>query len=407
MELAKALYHYIIALIAVLIYGYPARELTVIAVTGTSGKTTTSHLIYSVLKKSGRKAALISSVTAIIGGKVSDTGFHVTTPSPFALQKFLKTAVSKGDKYVVIEASSHGIAQYRMLGTNVKIAVLTNIAHEHLDWHGTFEAYAQAKLSLIQKAEISIVNKDDASYKLVENLDKKDSVLLTYSLTDSSADFIPKNTVSFVALPGEYNRQNAIAASSVCQLLGVELEDIEEAFNSFEGVQGRFEEIKNKRGFRIIIDFAHKPNAFEALFKTLSEEKSRRYGRDPDSKTSGKKRLIAMFGSAGERDKGKRSMMGNIASKYADICVLTAEDPRSEDVNNIINEIAKGTKGGNAQVLRIPDRALAIDTVINKLAKKGDIVTFLGKGHEKSMCFGSKEYPWSEHEQINKALAKR
>ncbi|MBI2029542.1 UDP-N-acetylmuramyl-tripeptide synthetase [Candidatus Gottesmanbacteria bacterium] len=404
MEHIKALYHYIVAVIAVLVYGYPAKDLTVIAVTGTSGKTTTSHLIYSILKKSGRKAALISSVEAIIGGKVSDTGFHVTTPSPFALQKFLKTAVSKGDKYVVVEASSHGIAQYRMLGTNVKIAVLTNIAHEHLDWHGTFEAYSQAKLSLIQKAQVSVVNKDDESYKLVEKLGNKKAVILTYSLKDPDADFIPENTVSEVTLPGEYNRQNAIAASSVCQLLGVELEDIKKAFNSFNGVQGRFEEIKNKRGFRIIIDFAHKPNAFEALLSTLKKNADVSVGT-PTQRRRG--RLIIMFGSAGERDKGKRSMMGKIAAKYADICVLTAEDPRSEDVNRIINEISQGTKGSEAQVIRIADRALAINTVINKLAKKGDIVAFLGKGHEKSMCFGSKEYPWSEHEQINKALAKR
>lgn len=393
MEHIKALYHFIIAIIAVIIYGCPAGKLTVIAVTGTSGKTTTSHLIYSILKVAGKKVALISSVEAIIGGKTLDTGFHVTTPTSFSLQHFLKQAVNKNDEYVVIEASSHGIAQYRMLGTNIKIAVLTNISHEHLDWHKTFEAYANAKLSLIANTLVSIVNRDDSSFKLVEKIKKKKGIILSYSLKNNEADFTTQNTVSQINLPGDYNRQNAIAAAAACQLLGIDDKIIKKAFDLFKGVQGRFEEIKNNRGFRIIIDFAHKPNAFEALLKTLNDQK--------------KKRLIVMFGCAGERDKAKRPMMGQIASKYAELLVLTAEDPRSEDVNDIIEEIAKGTLGSKAEVIRIPDRKEAIDKVINTLAKKGDIVAFLGKGHEKSMCYGNTEYPWSEHDQINKALARK
>lgn len=149
MERIKDLYHYLTAWLSVILFGYPASKLTVIAVTGTSGKTTTSHLIYSILKKAGKKVALISSIEAVIGGNSLDTGFHVTTPDAFSLQRLLRKAVNQKDEFVVIEASSHGIAQHRMLGTNVTIAILTNISHEHLDWHKTFTHYAHSKLSLI------------------------------------------------------------------------------------------------------------------------------------------------------------------------------------------------------------------------------------------------------------------
>lgn len=406
MERIKGLYHNILARLSTVLFGFPAYKLTVIAVTGTSGKTTTAHLIYSILKKAGKKVALISSVEAIIGGKSLDTGFHVTTPNAFFLQLFLRKAVGQGENFVVIEASSHGIAQYRMLGTNVTIAVLTNISHEHLDFHKTFKNYAGAKLSLITSSKIGLVNKDDSSFELFNKSVDSKAVILSYSLKDKTADFTPQNTESKSSLPGIYNEQNVIAASAVGQLLNIETKLIKKALSEFKGIKGRFEEIKNKRGVRLIIDFAHKPNAFEALLSTLSKEDHNR--------------LILVFGSAGERDKGKRKMMGEIAAKYADVSILTAEDPRSEDVNKIIQEIANGalSKGavdlskvdkiGKKHVfVRIPDRGRAIDRAINRYAKNGDIIAFLGKGHEKSMCYGSTEYPWSEHEEINKALARK
>lgn len=401
MEHIKALYHLVLAILAVMRYGYPARSLIVIAVTGTSGKTTVSHLIYSVLKQAGKKVSLVSSISTIIGNREYDTGLHVTTPSPFALQKFLQKAKKTGNQYVVIEASSHGIAQFRMLGTNVMIGVLTNIAHEHLDWHKTFTAYANAKLSLIAKAKVAIVNKNDQSYSLLLKYKPLSAKIITFSLT-GQADFNFPKMPTVSGLPGDYNKENMLAAAAVCTLLGITPKNIASALLKFKGLNGRFEEIDNHRGYRIIVDFAHKPNALEALLKTLRKMT--------------KKRLIIMFGSAGERDKAKRQMMGMIAAKYADISVLTAEDPRSEEVNDIIDEIAKGYKktGGvegkrqtaKSYFIKMPERAEAINYIINNLACKDDLVAFLGKSHEKSMCYGKVEYPWNEHEEIIKALAK-
>lgn len=404
MEHIEALYHFILAIFATVFYGYPGRSLTVIAVTGTSGKTTTSHLIYSILKMANKKVALISSVKAIIGGKEYDTGFHVTTPTTFAMQKFLRQAVNSGDSHIVIEASSHGIAQYRMLGTNVYIGVLTNIAHEHLDWHKSFENYAKAKLSLVAKSKIAIVNKDDKSFQMLVKTKPRSARIISYSLDDKSADFTLNSLQIKTNLPGDYNKQNALAAASCAHLLGIDKRTINKALTSFEGVIGRFEEIKNNRGFKIIVDFAHKPNALEALLKTL--------------KAQANKRIIVVFGSAGLRDIEKRSMMGEIAGRFADVSIITAEDPRTEDVNDIIEQISKGfLKVGTNEYspkktkekffVRIPDRGEAIDYAINKVAKKGDIVAFLGKSHEKSMCIGLIEYPWNEYEAIYKALERK
>ncbi len=408
MEHVKALYHLIVALLAVLIYRYPASKLKVIAVTGTSGKTTTSHLIYWFLKSSGYKVSLISSVAAYIGNKEYDTGFHVTTPSPFDLQRFLRRSVESGDKIAVIEASSHGLAQFRMLGTNIAIGVLTNIAHEHLDFHKTIESYQEAKLSLLKKSKISLVNKDDVSYNLIYKNPSFPTHIVTFGI-DNKSDFSPKNLPIKSSLPGKYNQYNVLAASSVSSMLGVKNYILKKALLTFPGVRGRFEKVKNNRGINIIVDFAHKPNALESFLITLKES----------VKNS---RIIILFGSAGERDVEKRSMMGEIAGKYADISVLTAEDPRTDDVNNIIEEIAQGCLRGGAiemsnvkcqmsnvnkrYFIKIPDRSEAINITINKIAQKGDIVAFLGKGHEKSMCYGKKEYPWDEYEEIHKALAK-
>lgn len=415
MEHIKALYHLIIALLAVLIYRYPASKLKVIAVTGTSGKTTTSHLIYWILKSSGFKVSLISSVSAYIGNKEYDTGFHVTTPSPFDMQRFLRKSVESGDKIAVIEASSHGLAQFRMLGTNIAIGVLTNIAHEHLDFHKTIESYQEAKVSLLKKSRVSLVNRDDDSYKLLSKNQPLPTHIVTFGI-DNKSDFSPKNLPIKSTLPGRYNEYNVLAAGGVSTLMGIKNYKIRKALLSFDGVKGRFEKVKNNRGITIIVDFAHKPNALESFLQTLKTE-----FKD--------NRIIIMFGSAGERDREKRAMMGEIAAKYADVSILTAEDPRTEDVNDIIEQIAKGClkagaieksklkslpagkAGQNSKVnmkyfIRIPDRSEAIDYTINKIGQKGDIIAFLGKGHEKSMCYGKKEYPYDEYEEIHKALDK-
>ncbi|MCL5072639.1 MAG: hypothetical protein M1308_17365, partial [Actinobacteria bacterium] len=228
--------------------------------------------------------------------------------------------------------------------------------------------------------------------------------LITYSIetdADFSSNDLPQNTI----LPGAYNRQNMLAAYAVSEILQIDRKVSSKTISEFQGLRGRFEYVENNRGFKIIVDFAHKPNAFDAVLDTM--RLMNKQGR-----------LIIMFGSAGERDKLKRPMMGEIAGAKADISVITAEDPRSEDVNDINESISKGLiKSGakefkktvyefdnNKYFIRIPDRKEAIDTIINKIAQPGDIIAFLGKSHEKSMCYGKKEYPWNEFEEIKKAL---
>lgn len=345
------------AVLANLIYGFPGRKLTIIGVTGTSGKTTTAHLIYHLLKQGGFKVELISTVSA--------PGLHVTNPDPFLLQKMLKTLVVTGYKYLVLEVTSHGLDQNRNWGIAFTYGVLTNITHEHLDYHRTFAKYRQAKLKLIRQAKIAVLNRSDPSFALAKKISRG----------------------RVLEFGGEFNEANQAAAVRVAEDLGISQEKTKTALQSFPGVPGRMEFVKTKP-FNIVIDFAHKPDALEKALKVLRK------------KTKGK--LIAVFGCAGLRDTSKRPIMGAISSRLADITILTAEDPRTEDANNIINQIKSGIKN-NHQVYTQPDRQKAINLAVS-LARPGDTVALFGKGHEKSMCFGKIEYPWSEYQAVKKAV---
>lgn len=401
----KNLIHLFVALCAGLAYGFPGRKLTVISVTGTSGKTTVVHLVYEILKEAGIRVSMVSTVRAIINGKEHDTGFHVTTPSPWALQKFISDALRGGSRYIVLEATSHALDQYRMFGTFTDIAVVTNITHEHLDYHGTYENYFRAKSRLFEKAGISVFNRDDKSFQMLKKTAK--GAVLSYSL-DNEADTDRDDLITARNLPGKYNAYNILAAISVAKKCRVDHAVISRAIKNFRTIPGRMEEIETDNSFRIFIDFAHKPDALQAVLQTLERME--------------KEKIIAVFGCAGERDRMKRPMMGQIAAEHADFIVLTAEDPRSEDVRNINREIVRGLeKGGSTEGKKngdikkfrqsgkkihflIPDRQEAINFAIRKLARKGDIVVMLGKGHEKSMCYGRKEYPWDERKAVRKAL---
>lgn len=371
-------------------YCFPSRQLKVIGVTGTDGKTTTVNLIYHILKETGWPVGMISTVSARIGEEEIETGFHVTAPDPQLLQKLLRKMVKKGIKYVVLEATSHGLDQFRFLGINYEIGVLTNITHEHLDYHKTFENYLKAKAKLFLQSKLAILNKDDQAYDFLSRQVKKKKIgLLSYAIKNQ-ADFTPKTFPFETTLPGEYNRYNVLAAIATVSALGVKPEAIRKALKSFVGVEGRLEEVSRK-GFRVIIDFAHTPNALKQVLGTLKES----LGKN--------QRLIAVFGAAGLRDQKKRPMMGEIAGKLADLIVLTAEDPRTEKVEAICEQIAAGCRRLGREPTIIPNRQEAIEFAV-KAAKKGDVVVVCGKGHEKSMCFGKKEYPWSDKEAVKKAL---
>lgn len=394
-DFIRKIKHFSEAILALLLYQYPARKLKVIGVTGTDGKTTTVHLIYHFLNTANKKVAFISTVEARIGKKKIDTGFHVTTPNPWMVQRILKRLVKEGIEYVVIEATSHGLTQDRLLGCNFSIGVLTNITHEHLDYHQTFENYLTAKAKLFRNVEVAILNRDDKHFNYLKQTAKK-AKIVSYGI-DKSADFTPRKFKFKTSLSGEYNQYNCLAAIAATSSLGIKNEVIKKALLSFKPVKGRLEEINEGQKFRVIIDFAHTPNSLKQVLKTFRRQLPSRQSK-----------LIIVFGSAGLRDVEKRPLMGKVAARLTDLVVLTAEDPRTEDVDEIIDQIAEGCqKGGGIEektFFRIPDRQEAINFAIQKLAKNNDIVAICGKGHEKSMCFGRTEIPWSDQRAAKKAL---
>jgi UDP-N-acetylmuramoyl-L-alanyl-D-glutamate--2,6-diaminopimelate ligase len=299
---------------------------------------------------------------------------------------------------VVLETTSHGLDQFRFWGIDFEIGILTNVTYEHLDYHRTMDEYLKAKAILLKKAKIVVLNRDDWSYEqLITKYRNLEAKTVTYGVEDG-ADFNPKKFRFKTTLPGDYNQHNCLAAIAATSRLGLNEEKIKDAVATFKGVLGRMDEIKEGQDFKVFVDFAHTPNALEQVLSTLKKQ------------TSSSSRLITVFGSAGFRDRGKRPIMGEVACRLADLVVLTTDDPRTEDANQIIDEIAVGCqKAGGKEGLnyyRVPNRQEAINFAIQKLAKKGDIVALCGKGHERSLTIGQNEYPWSEHQAARKSLEK-
>lgn len=382
----KGLYHLIIAVYANIRFGFPSHKITVIGVTGTDGKTTTATLIYEILKAAGFKTSMITSVHAVIAGKTYDTGFHVTTPNPWYVQKYLREAVDHGDTHFVMEVTSHGISQHRVFGTRFAVGVLTNVTHEHLDWHRTFDHYLQTKISLLKHATIAVLNRDEAEvYNHAMPLLRRKNVV-TYGIR-REAKVTPKNYPFRTLLIGEFNQYNCLAAFSVAEALDVPKKVALSAVAEFPGIIGRME-VMATDPFTVIVDFAHTPNAIEKALRTV--------------RTMTKKRIIHVFGSAGLRDHSKRPLMGKASSRYADVVILTEEDYRTENVETIMDEIAHGIEPG-PKIFRLPNRQNAIDYAIN-LALPGDLVIITGKGHERSLARGKTEYPWSDQAAVKKAL---
>lgn len=393
----KNIYHLTRAFLASVRLGSPSKKIIVIGVTGTDGKTTTAHMIYEILKASGKKVSLISSIFAAIGEEIYDTGFHVTTPNPVALQRFLKQMVDGGSEYAVLEVTSHGLDQNRISGINFTVGVLTNITHEHLDYHRTYANYLRAKSKLFKKVKASILNADDDSYSQMRNL--VGGQIVTYGI-EYKADFMPTNFPIKLQIPGSYNIYNALAATAVARYLGIDKKIIKWALYNFQNLTGRMEEVDFGQDFKVIVDFAHTPNALENALKSLTSQLKAK-----DSK------LIAVFGAAGRRDKGKRFLMGEVSAKLSDYTVITDEDPRTENPMSIAKEVAKGCEKVGARKNKnyfiVTDRTKAIQFAIGKLAQTGDIVGIFGKGHEKSMCYGKTEYPWSDQEAAKQAIIEK
>ena len=403
-------------------HNFPARQLTMIGVTGTDGKTTTVNLIYHILRAAGRRGGMISSVNAVIGETSLDTGLHTTTPDAPDVQRLLAQMVAAGTEVCVLEATSHGLAQHRVTACDFDVAVVTNITHEHLDLHGSLEAYRAAKASLFRGLmtgyhkpgirKISILNHGDSSIDYLRPYPAE--VKLTYNLT-WPGDVIARNLVQTAEqtrfevyspygqfpletqLPGTFNLFNILAATATTLALGVEPEAIRRGVAAVKGIPGRMERVDRGQPFTALVDFAHTPYALRRALET-----ARQLAQD--------KRLIVVFGCAGLRDMAKRPMMGQVATELADYTILTAEDPRTEDLDAILEAIAEGCRrsGGveGRTFERVPDRGAALARAV-ELARPGDVVIACGKGHEQSMCFGETEYPWDDRLALAAALEGR
>ncbi len=414
-----------LSLLASAWYNYPSKKLKMIGVTGTDGKTTTASLIHHLLNRAGFKVGLVSTVKAIIGESELETGLHVTNPEPMVLQRFLSAMLAQKCQYAVLEVTSHGLDQERIAGINFDIAVLTNITHEHIDYHNTWDKYRKAKIKLFNHSKTSVLNKDDQSYAYILKKISKKTKIVSYAI-NTKADYqafdirTRKETSSFKVrqqnnlhhlsstLVGEYNVLNILASLATVRYLGVGWPDIKKALKTFRAPIGRLEEIPSGKDFKVYIDFAHTPNSLKAVLNLFKKM------------TTGK--VISVFGCAGERDVQKRLLMGEISAKIADISIFTAEDSRSEDIHKIIGQMVTGAyraKGrelkpnqlGNLDrtatknfFIRIPERGEAIAFALQKVAKKGDIVVICGKGHEKSMCYDTIEHPWSDHKVVADAI---
>ena len=435
-------------------HGYPSRRLKMIGVTGTDGKTTVVNLIHAVLTAAGHRTGMISTVSALFGEESCGTGLHTTTPDAPDVQAYLARMVAAGSEYGVLEATSHGLAQHRVVACDFDLAVVTNITHEHLDFHGSHDAYVAAKALLFESLghghrkpgvpKIAILNADDSSFERLQSIPA--DVQLTYGLSESadvravniryapsatrftvevhrtaahrcqrksgktgtsilrsfrsSADDVGEAAHSLsssfeleTSLIGEYNVYNCLAAVAVGFSHSIEVEAIQRGIAGMKGVIGRMERIDEGQSFRAFVDFAHTPRALEVALET-----ARRL-------TAGQ--VIVVFGCAGLRDVQKRAWMGRIAGRLADRVVITAEDPRTEPLDEIMAQIAHGCQEAGRQegedYWRIGDRAEAIAFAV-RMAEEGDVVIVTGKGHERSMCFGSDDEPWSDHAALRAAL---
>lgn len=404
-------------------HDFPSRRLTVIGVTGTDGKTTTSTLIHSILQTATRgKAGMITTIAAHVGDQTLETGLHVTTPSAPQIQALLAQMVANGLTHVVLEMTSHGLAQGRLNGVDVDVAVLTNVTHEHLDYHGSFEAYRAAKGRMFEmlstsrrkpdQPKISIINADDANTDFFAAFPA--DVVVRYG-THKKADFRATDVVYrpgysqfvlhvnhqtqaepfYLPLVGDFNILNALAAIACTRTLGTLFETIQKGILQVQSISGRLERIDEGQNFLALVDFAHTPNALKNVLHACR------------AMVGEGGRLIAVFGSAGLRDREKRRLMAETAIALADFTILTAEDPRTESLDAILQTMADAAAvagGSEGQTfIRVPDRGEALYRAC-QMARAGDVVIACGKGHEQSMAFGTVEYPWDDREALRAAL---
>lgn len=393
-------------------YGFPSRNMHVIGVTGTNGKTTTTTLIYKMLHEAGYKVGMLSTVAYGAGGDIKQQIEHITTAPSNILQRRLRDFKRAGIEWVVIETSSHALAQYRTWGVPYEIAVMTNVTNDHLDYHGTFDNYLESKRRLFDIASkygrrFGVVNADDpnankfidsiprsVTYGIRKGEIKADSINLAVDHSNFSINIGSEKYNIRINMPGEFNVSNSLATVAVGRELGLTVDQIEQGIASLEGVEGRMSVINEGQKFRVIIDHASTPDAFENFFNSVRPV------------TKGK--LIVVFGSAGRRDETKRAVQGEIAGRFGDEVIVTEEDDRDVDGDMIIKQIAEGAeKSGkvvNKNLFLIPNREKAIAFALERAKTANDTVVLLGKGHEKTIERADGDYPWNETEITKRLL---
>lgn len=411
--LGQPIYHWLLSFGGALIYGFPSKNMIVIGVTGTKGKTTTCNLIHHILNSSGHKTGLSTTVNFKIGDKEWQNGLKQTMPGRFRLQKLLKQMKDAGCEYAVVETSSEGILQYRHKFIDYDMAVFLNISPEHIERHGSFENYRAAKVKLFEKVGqkgIGVYNLDDenASHFFEAEIGEKYGYSLksqtanpelqtnhkvqiaNCKLSADKTEFTANGINYKTGLVGEFNVYNCAAAITAATALNISEEKIKEALATFNTVSGRMEIVKAPQGFSVIVDYAHEPKSLGAVYKAVKETQM----------ASGKSRMICLLGSCGGgRDKWKRPEMGKVASLYCDEIILANEDPYDENPEKILDDIRAGINRevfSHQKVYEIVDRKEAIKRAIS-MAKKGDAVVLTGKGGEMWMCVeNGKKIPWDE-----------
>lgn len=387
-------------------FGDPASEMTMIGITGTSGKTSSSYLIKHMLEsKLDAKVGLIGTNGNMIGDELLHT--EHTTPESYELHKLFRHMADSGCTHVVMEVSSHSLTLERVAGIHFDVALYTNLSQDHLDFHGTMEEYAAAKRKLFSMCSLGCFNLDDAWADFMR--DGASCRTMTFSTEKNEADLVAKDirltaggvrfasvsgdeiSMTKLGIPGMFSVYNALGTMSVGLALGLSLADCSDAMSSAKGVKGRLEIVPTGRDFSVVIDYSHKPDALEKVLKTL--------------KPVTRGRLIALFGCGGDRDKLKRPIMGRIAADNADLVVVTSDNPRTEDPDEIIREIVAGMKDKRTPTKVICDRREAIAWAIDNAAP-GDVLLLAGKGHEDYQVVGHEKHHMDEREIVSDCLKK-
>ena len=393
-------YHYIQSLIAGIKYGFPGKKLRVIGVTGTNGKTTTAFMTWQMLNHAGFKTGLMTTVAWGVE-KLQPELNHMTTVDALTLNSRIAAIQEQGAEFLVLEVTSHALAQFRTLGIPIEIAVFTNLTHDHLDYHKTVANYRAAKGKLIKKAKFSILNADDPATtyykKLTSNyttygIKKGDHRAVDIKLNVSGVEYSMDGLSIATQNPGEFNVYNSMAAALVGQKVGLNDVQIIEGIKSLQSVEGRMNVIDEGQPFTVIVDYAHAPDALEKVFASVRGHKGK---------------IISVHGGAGRRDPSTRPIRGEILAKNSDIVIITEDDSRDEDPEKIAAGFIQGaTKQGKVlgkDLFKELDRGKAIELAIKK-AKKGDLVLILGKGHEKTILRADGPHDFEDIKVAHKIL---